>query len=404
MDLMEANGHTGESRAAGAVSIRDLEVAVVLAREMTAASSRAVEASLRADQIQEVFGAAALDDAERARIQTALEMAGLRPTPSLLEVEVGGAVRFAVNPDVAQARAASAPAAVDQPAAAAEQVRKSEFPTVAEFAKTALARLRPPKAAPAAVAPPGAANGAAPTPAPPPLADPSGAPRLDQLVSILIPAVALPVLATSLLGWTFGLPFIALGVILSGRVLGQARAAGATTGAGPVLRGWQPARTALKGIGAVTGAAFLVAVVLAVAIGHSGDNSSTPAAAADFPPAPVTTPLGADRAARRQAREAKSALTRARTSAQQRAEARRLAVAKRRAAAKDKRDKRERDKLIKQGLLNPDGTLTPEGQAQGITPPGGTTQPGQGATPPAGGTTTTQPPPPGTTTTPATTP
>ena len=87
MELMEANGHTGENRVGAAVSIRDLEVAVVLAREMTTASSRAVEASLRADQIQEVFGAAALDDAERARIQTALEMAGLQPTPSMLEVE-----------------------------------------------------------------------------------------------------------------------------------------------------------------------------------------------------------------------------------------------------------------------------------------------------------------------------
>src|SRR4051812_9458447 len=146
MDLMEANGHTGESRLDGAVSIRDLEVAVVLAREMSAASSRAVEASLRADQIQEVFGAAALDDAERARIQTALEMAGLRPTPSLLEVEAGGAVRFAMGAGAPAPSALAEPGAPQAPAATPPG--RTEFPTVAEFARTALARIRGPKAAP----------------------------------------------------------------------------------------------------------------------------------------------------------------------------------------------------------------------------------------------------------------
>jgi hypothetical protein len=392
---MEANGHTGESRVDGAVSIRDLEVAVVLAREMSAASSRAVEASLRADQIQEVFGAAALDDVERVRIQTALEMAGLRPTPSLLEVEVGGAVRFAVN---AGAPAPSAPAEPGAPQApAAAPPRRTEFPTVAEFARTALARIRGPKAPPPAAGP--AANGTAPAAsAPTPIPDAPGAARLDQLASILIPAVALPVVVTSLLGWIFGLPFIALGLIVSARTIAQARAAGATTGVGPVIRSSEAARTALKGIAAVTAAAFVVAIVLALAIGGSSDSSD---ATVDFPPAPITAPFGPDPAGRRERRESRAAIKRAQAEVKQRAQASRQAAAKRRADAKAKREKRERDKLIKQGLLNPDGTLTPEGQAQGVVPPGDTTQPGDGTTPQTGGTTT-QPAPSGTTTTPAT--
>jgi hypothetical protein len=240
-------------------------------------------------------------------------------------------------------------------------------------------------------------------PAAPAAAPIAGAPRLEHLISILIPALALPVLVTSLLGWTFGLPFIAIGLIVSGRVLGRATAAGAATGVGPVLRASAPARTALKGIAAVSAAAIVVAVVLALATRHS-THSATPAA--DFPVAPVTTAFGPDPAGQREAREARATVREAQAAAAQREQARLRAEAKSRAAAKEKRDKRERDKLIKQGLLNPDGTLTPLGQAQGVTPPGaapGTTptQPATGTAPSNG--TTTQPAPSGTSTTPTTT-
>src|SRR4051795_3081474 len=61
---------------------------------MKAAAERSVDASLRLDQLQEVFGVQELDRAERARIQTALQMAGLEPVPSLLEAAARGGPRF----------------------------------------------------------------------------------------------------------------------------------------------------------------------------------------------------------------------------------------------------------------------------------------------------------------------
>src|SRR4051794_41208353 len=76
------------------VRVRDLEIALVLAREMKAAAERSVDASLRLDQLQEVFGVQELDRAERARIQTALQMAGLEPFPSLLEADPAEPIRF----------------------------------------------------------------------------------------------------------------------------------------------------------------------------------------------------------------------------------------------------------------------------------------------------------------------
>ena len=378
MELMEANGHTEEGRAGGAVSIRDLEVAVVLAREMSAASSRAVEASLRADQIQEVFGAAALDDPERVRIQTALEMAGLRPTPSLLEVEPDGAVRFAVNnePAPSPSQQPAKPGHADSPPAeeaASPPAKRSEFPTVTEFAKTTFARLRGRErpATPAA----GGANGAsaaapaAATPAPAagatPAPDAGGAPRLDQLISVLIPAIALPVVVTTMLGWLFGLPFIALGVILSGFYLGKARADGATTGVKPVLKAWEPARKVLKGVALLTAAAFVVAIALGVATGSRGDSRPD----VDFPAAPVTTPLGDDTAARSESREARTSVKRAGVQAERRARANRRLAARRREAARLRRAIRRRDRLIREGLLLPNGLLTNEGVARGIKRP-----------------------------------
>src|SRR3954469_24429429 len=79
------------------VRVRDVEIALVLAREMKAAAERDVDASLRLEQLREVFGAETLDRAERARIQTALQMAGLEPSPSLLEAGPAEPIRFAVD-------------------------------------------------------------------------------------------------------------------------------------------------------------------------------------------------------------------------------------------------------------------------------------------------------------------
>src|SRR4051794_35428002 len=94
-----------------AVRVRDVEIALVLAREMKDAAARDVDASLRLEQLKEVFGADELDAGERARIQTALQMAGLEPQPSLLEADPADPIRFSLVGDQAAVAVAPAPEA-----------------------------------------------------------------------------------------------------------------------------------------------------------------------------------------------------------------------------------------------------------------------------------------------------
>src|SRR4051794_37932882 len=133
---------SGEKPPGMSVRVRDLEIALVLAREMKAAAARSVDASLRLDQLQEVFGVERLDRAERARIQTALQMAGLEPFPSLLEADPTEPIRCGarrVGARAAGAAAAEADATVaPEPAAAAEAAQGPTFPTVGEFARSKL--------------------------------------------------------------------------------------------------------------------------------------------------------------------------------------------------------------------------------------------------------------------------
>src|SRR5947207_5754243 len=119
------------------VRVRDLEIALVLAREMKAAAERSVDASLRLDQLQEVFGVEELDRAERARIQTALQMAGLEPFPSLLEADPSEPIRFGASKAAVASGAAAPPP--PPPAAPADEPPGAEtqpgFPTVGQFAR-----------------------------------------------------------------------------------------------------------------------------------------------------------------------------------------------------------------------------------------------------------------------------
>src|SRR3954468_14871327 len=126
------------------VRVRDLEIALVLAREMKAAAERSVDASLRLDQLQEVFGVQELDRTERARIQTALQMAGLEPFPSLLEAEPSEPIRFGASKTAVAASGGPPPPPPPPPAppraaerpteAEAEAEAQPAFPTVGEFA------------------------------------------------------------------------------------------------------------------------------------------------------------------------------------------------------------------------------------------------------------------------------
>src|SRR4051812_19000934 len=94
---------------------------------MKDAAARDVDASLRLEQLKEVFGAEELDAGERARIQTALQMAGLEPQPSLLEADPAAPIRFSVAG--AEEAAPVAVAAIQAPV----QEERQEFPTVGEF-------------------------------------------------------------------------------------------------------------------------------------------------------------------------------------------------------------------------------------------------------------------------------
>src|SRR6059058_5801037 len=128
-----------------AVRVRDLEIALVLAREMKAAAERSVDASLRLDQLQEVFGVEELDRAERARIQTALQMAGLEPFPSLLEADPSEPIRFGASKTAVPA-GATVPGPAPAPPPPAEEPPATEaqptFPTVGEFARSKLRSRR----------------------------------------------------------------------------------------------------------------------------------------------------------------------------------------------------------------------------------------------------------------------
>ena len=112
---------------AAAVRVRDLEIAMVLAREMKAAAARSVDASLRVEQLQEVLNAPELDQGERTRIQTALQMAGLEPRPSLLEAGPGDSVRFGLS---------------DPQPAASEPADAAEAEAPGKFARSTLERAR----------------------------------------------------------------------------------------------------------------------------------------------------------------------------------------------------------------------------------------------------------------------
>jgi hypothetical protein len=129
------------------VTVRDLEVAQVLAREVKAAAARSAGASLRADQIKLLFCASELDAAERERIQAALEMVGLDPQPSLLEVDGDAPVAFVARPAGAfpperQRRFNAGEGHEPQPDPARTAAERGEFPTVGEFARSTFERAR----------------------------------------------------------------------------------------------------------------------------------------------------------------------------------------------------------------------------------------------------------------------
>jgi hypothetical protein len=349
------------------VRVRDLEIALVLAREMKAAAERSVDASLRLDQLQEVFGVEELDRAERARIQTALQMAGLEPFPSLLEAEPSAPIRFGASKAVAAGVGAPpsdldpgpapAPAAAEEPAATEAA---SAFPTVGQFARSKLRSRRfgvrrGDHGAGDAPYPPVETNGHLPDeaeiheapeeefhdPEPEPEPEPIEAPREEhepvaehepeyeaepveereyiplaepepvayeaveeqppvdpapqpagarpqEVVAVLLPAVAIPVIVTSIAGWRFGLPFVALTVIASGWLLSRRSPEGEKRGLFATVRRSPAAATALKVTAVVTALSVAASIVL-VSVNDSSSNSKKTAAPAKKAQPPVAS-------------------------------------------------------------------------------------------------------------------
>jgi hypothetical protein len=179
-----------------AVRVGDLEVAMVLANEFRSASGRV---SLTLAQLQAVFGAAYLDSGERERIDAALEAAGIRTEPSVLDAHPDEALVFTI----------------DGSGAGDGNGRR--------FAR-----------APAAA---------------PPVASTPSLPAAAILLGIL-----LPVLLTSVAGWRFGLSFVAFGAIALGYLSSRAG------GAAAVLRS---RRTFLLAVGGLCVLSLLGAVLLA---------------------------------------------------------------------------------------------------------------------------------------------
>jgi hypothetical protein len=445
-----------------------LEIALVLAREMKAAAARSVDASLRLDQLQEVFGAPQLDRAERTRIQTALQMAGLEPQPSLIDADPAAPIRFGV----ASVGTGATVAPARERGAGSGDGETATFPTVGEFARSKLRGRRrggdgggeeqePPRLNGAATAvegdghepqeepeeelapgvedpldfdeplpaeaeqeleheverepepesepeeqqepEPESEHGDEPElapeedldfgdevhvhhepepPAAPAVAEPEqraeGA-RLEEVAAVLLPAVAIPVLVTSIAGWRFGLPFLALALIATGWAVGRrARDADKPRGMIATIRSSPAAGTVILGTLLVTvlsgGAAALLASVGGGTSSNSGGEAAQPS---DKQPAAKSP--AADEPAKSKDPGTKAAERKA---------------AERKAKAEDKPDPDT------EGLIR----VTPKpaengtsGDGTGTPPAGAGTQPGA-TTPPSGA----QTPLPGTQTAPST--
>jgi hypothetical protein len=188
-----------------AVRVGDLEIAMVLAKELRTTPGTP---SLTLGQLRAVFGATQLDSAERERIDAALEAAGLHAEPSVLHAHPGEALAFRVagNGD-AGGRASPG----------------------RRFART----VQAPATEAAAPAAPGGRGS----------------------VAAVVAGVLLPVLFTSVAGWRFGLAFVAFTAIAAGLLFSRAEPAA-------LLR---QGRTFLLAIGGLCVLSLLAAAALGTA-------------------------------------------------------------------------------------------------------------------------------------------
>lgn len=175
-----------------AVRVGDLEVAMVLARELRPVAGRQ---SLTLGQLQHAFGVSRLDGPGRERIDAALGAAGMQADPSVLEAHPDEPLAFAF-------------AGGGGPAPNGLARRR--------FARTAAERGLPARRP---------VKPAAPEPTPEPAAatvEPAPAVGATALpVAAILAGIAVPVVLASVLGWRFGVAFAGFGAVAAGFLLAR---------------------------------------------------------------------------------------------------------------------------------------------------------------------------------------
>ena len=202
-----------------AVKVGDLEIAMVLARELRSIAGRP---SLTLGQLQQAFAVSRLDSPARERIDAALGAAGMHADPSVLEAHPDEPLSFAF--------AGGGPA------------------------PNGLARRRFERSHSASPAPRSPAREVELPPAEPEV--PASGP--SPPVAAVLTGVALPVLLASVAGWRFGVAFAGFGAITAGFLLSR-------PDPGVLLRS---GRTFLLAITGLCVLSLLGAVALAGGAGH----------------------------------------------------------------------------------------------------------------------------------------
>ena len=179
-----------------AVRVGDLEVAMVLARELRPVAGRQ---SLTLGQLQHAFGVSRLDGPGRERIDAALAAAGMQADPSVLEAHPDEPLAFAFAGGGGPAPNGLARRRFARTAAESGLPGRLPVKPAAPEARTE-SRAEP---AAAPVEPEAAA----------------GAPALP--VAAILAGIAVPVVLASVIGWRFGVAFAGFGAVAAGFLLAR---------------------------------------------------------------------------------------------------------------------------------------------------------------------------------------
>lgn len=339
-----------------AVRVEDIERALVLAREVAAATAKGGSASLRMEHLRALF-ANGNGPVAAERMQAALEAAGLTAEPPVTESPETVALsidrrRAALAPKNGAAGRRAAPASAS-PAAAADE--PAQRPTgVAAYQAATGHKPRAAAASDAAVSLGDAERV---------VAAEQAEQNTAQSLAALMPALIVPVLAASFLGPLFGAAFAGLALLAS--ALLSRPGALADGKLGPIRMPASLARSFLLVSFGVALGALLTSLALVAAGGDDTEPADPNAPLEQTTPAqPRTTTPPAPPAAEQQRREReRQAAAAERRRAEPRAERRRAerrAERRREARARARRERaREREAAPPPGTAPDTGTTTP---------------------------------------------